>query len=178
MQRGRTDIVKTELGDYRIRRASIKDLSKLAELKLGLDLSHKDYPIWPPECDPKEARRSMRKMLEKKGSLILVAESREREPVGMIALHIARRKTRHAGYRKIADIGLMFVKEDQRRKGIGRALVASCIDHLEKRRVQHITLRNVAFNEAGNEFWGSLGFGVLLYIRSAAIGDIKDNLRH
>lgn len=168
--------MKNEKGDYRIRRANIKDLDELAELKLGLDMSHKDFPIWPPECDPKEARRAMRKMLEGKGSLIIVAESREGELIAMISLHIKRRRTRHAGYRKIADIGLMFVKEGHRRKGVGRDLVARSIDLLEKRKVQHITLRSVAFNEVGNEFWDSLGFDVLLYIRSAALGEIKDNI--
>jgi len=145
-------------------------------MKYELDGHHKGMPVWPQERNMREARRTLRKLLDDRRSFVLVAETKEGEAIGMLTYRIVRRETRHSGYRMVADVGMMFVGERYRRLGVGRALVARCIEHLERRGVQHVTLRSVVANAQGNRFWDSLGLKPLLYIRSAPVARVKGKL--
>ncbi|MBR5970491.1 MAG: GNAT family N-acetyltransferase [Lachnospiraceae bacterium] len=50
------------------------------------------------------------------------------------------------------------VREESRRKGIGRQMVLFCIDALKKERINKVCLNAFVINEIGNAFWRSLGW--------------------
>ena len=60
---------------------------------------------------------------------------------------------------EITDLG---VREDERRRGIGRALVAAADDWLRSRGVKRVEVRVASQNPEGQAFGRALGFGDLM----------------
>ncbi len=52
----------------------------------------------------------------------------------------------------------LSVKEEERRKGIGKALVAEALDALREEQITKVALVVFSRNETGNAFWESIGF--------------------
>lgn len=50
------------------------------------------------------------------------------------------------------------VREDHRRKGIGKAMVLYCVNALKKENISSISLVAFTGNDAGNAFWKSIGW--------------------
>ncbi len=50
------------------------------------------------------------------------------------------------------------VREDHRRKGIGKAMVLYCVNALKKENISSISLVAFTGNGAGNAFWKSIGW--------------------
>lgn len=50
------------------------------------------------------------------------------------------------------------VRENCRRQGIGTKLVDTCIDAMKKEGISKVALVAFKYNEAGNDFWESMGF--------------------
>lgn len=161
----------------KVRRARLQDLKTLAQLKYELDLYHKDMPIWPPECDMKEARRTVRALLKDRKHVVFVAESSNKEIVGTVTARVLMRKTLHPEYRKVGEIGVICVEEAYRHQGIGKCLVEACIDHFDKKGVRHVTLRNVVYNQISDRFWRALSLNPILYVRSSTVNEIRGRLK-
>lgn len=60
---------------------------------------------------------------------------------------------------EITDLG---VRPAERRRGIGRALVAAADDWLRSRGVKRVEVRVASQNSEGQGFWRALGFGDLM----------------
>ena len=163
--------------DVKIRHAHLQDLEALAQLKYELDLYHKNMPIWPPECDMREARRTMKTLLKDRRHAIFVAESSNKEIVGIVTTRVLRRKTLHPEYRRVGEIGILHVQEASRRQGVGKCLVEACIDHFDKRGVKHVTLRSVVYNDISDRFWRSLSLNPALYVRSSTVDNVRNRLK-
>ncbi len=158
-----------------VRVANRKDLPTISRLKLELDRFHENMPIWPPESNLREARRSVIKHM-KKGKYF-VAVSPENEIVGFTTARLMRRETVHSGYRRIGEIGFLYVKEDQRRHNVGQHLVSTCINFFEKKGIEHVTTRSVAYNKIVDRFWNKLSFHSVIYVRSTTVRKVKQKLR-
>ena len=50
------------------------------------------------------------------------------------------------------------VREEMRRRGIGRQMVLFCIDALRREQINKVCLNAFVINEVGNAFWKSLGW--------------------
>ncbi|MCR5685956.1 MAG: GNAT family N-acetyltransferase [Lachnospiraceae bacterium] len=50
------------------------------------------------------------------------------------------------------------VHEDFRRRGIGRAMVVSCINALEEEHISNVSLIAFTNNDIGNAFWNTIGW--------------------
>jgi GNAT superfamily N-acetyltransferase len=61
-----------------------------------------------------------------------------------------------------AEITDLMVCADERRRGIGRALVECALDWLKERGVERCEVRVATRNTEGQHFWRSLGFGDLM----------------
>ncbi len=95
-----------------------------------------------------DSREGIERFLRRNPSTCFVAEENGRVTGAVIAGHDGRR-----GY-----IYHTAVAEDQRKRGIGRALVENVMEALEKEGINKAALVVFERNLPGNEFWESIGF--------------------
>jgi GNAT superfamily N-acetyltransferase len=124
-----------------------------------------------------EATSGMKRHLEDRRNPIFVALAPTGEPVGFASTSIAERETVHDDYRRIGTIGLLFVKEEWRKHGVGRKLVSACADHFQKKGVEHLTLRSVVGNKLSESFWDSLSFEPMIFGRSTTVERVNAMLK-
>jgi len=58
-----------------------------------------------------------------------------------------------------AEITDLMVRANERRRGVGRALVERALGWVEERGVERCEVRVASRNAEGQSFWRSLGFG-------------------
>ncbi len=167
--------VKSE--ECRIRFARKADLEYIAELKFRGDEYHSQFDLWPPECEMGEARRTMRKHLGNRKSKIFVAVDGSGHINGFVLIHLKKRDTRHADYKHVGEIGLIYVKQDYWRKGIGTRLVRRAIEYFESKGIEQVTQRVVAPNARGIGFWDSLSFETKVLAKTATVDNVKKRLK-
>ena len=88
--------------------------------------------------------------------LVLLAESAAGEPVGMMTGHVQRRPDLVPGL--FGQIGIAFVREEWRGRGIASALVRRVLAFFAEYGVEQVTLHYVVDNAEAERFWGHLGF--------------------
>ena len=123
-----------------------------------------------------EARRTVKMILKNRRNTVFAAESLTKEIIGVVTARLVRRKTVHSEYGKVGMIGIIYVKDHYRRRGIGKRLVAACIDHFERLGVRHVTLRSVVDNRVSDRFWERLSFAPALYVRSSTVQKLQRRL--
>jgi GNAT superfamily N-acetyltransferase len=95
-----------------------------------------------------------------------VAEKSDHRIVGCLTATIQARRCPDGDYRRVGAIGGAFVEKRYRKKGIGGQLVEAAAQFFSRRRVKHITVRNVVFNELANRFWEQLSFRPVIHTRT------------
>jgi GNAT superfamily N-acetyltransferase len=61
-----------------------------------------------------------------------------------------------------AEITDLMVRENERRRGVGRGLVERALAWVEERGVERCEVRVASLNAEGQRFWRSIGFGDLM----------------
>jgi ribosomal protein S18 acetylase RimI-like enzyme len=61
-----------------------------------------------------------------------------------------------------AEITELYVRDADRRRGVGRALVDAALDWVRGRGIERVEVRVAARNAEGQAFWRELGFGDLM----------------
>jgi len=142
-------------------------------LKFRGDEYHSQFDLWPPECEMGEARQVIRKHLGNRKSKIFVAVDGTGHINGFVLIHLKKRDTRHADYKHVGEIGLIYVQPEHRRKGIGTRLVRHAIEYFESKGIEQITLRVVAPNARGIGFWESLSFETKVLAKTTTVDNVK-----
>ena len=151
-------------GDVRVRRARARDLPALTRLWRELigfleALGGQDFRL----AHGAEAgwKRYLQGHLGRADKLSLVAET-DGEPVGFLLASLERRPGIFME-RDFGHISDVYVQEPERRKGVGKALVAEALRWFEAKRVGRIRLQTDARNTLGFEFWKKLGFETTVF---------------
>jgi ribosomal protein S18 acetylase RimI-like enzyme len=130
--------------DIRIRKAKLRDARQLAALICELGY----------ETTSSEMRRRLKMILNDARYGTFVAEI-EREICGMIGTltHMSHEHNDLSG-----KIIALVVSENQRRSGIGRALITSAEKEFVKRNITRVTLTTRFAREEAHQFYEALGF--------------------
>lgn len=151
-----------------VRQATIRDLSALAALRLALLREESRNPFFAnPHPDAgRRALRLTRKELLARDQVVLLA-ARHGDIVGMLRCRAVRRTPLVADSRH-AVVTTVFVRPDDRRQGVLRALLGAADGWCRRRRIRDMRLQCALSNETGRKAWESLGFqpAELLYLRS------------
>jgi len=163
----------TTRGNVSIRVARERDLQSIVELKHKLDKHHEIPGLWPPEGGRRRIFARYRQMLRQPTARLFVAERSSRDVVGYLTVTILTRTCPDRDFRRIGMIADAFVEREDRRQGVGTALVEAAVRFLSSRRIKHVTLRNAIGNRSANAFWESLSFKPVLYTRTSALERLK-----
>lgn len=107
-----------------------------------------------------EIRKLVAAELSDRDALVLLHEE-QGIACGLCMTRIQRAPSIHRETLR-AEIGELFVREEARRRGIGRALVESALAWARERGVDRVVVRVGAANQAGQAFWRRIGFGAFM----------------
>jgi GNAT superfamily N-acetyltransferase len=148
-----------------VRQASLRDLDAVVQLRLALLREHPDHPIYGrlrKDVDAR-ARDLFASQLRSVTEAILLADVgtetvgilRCVEAVGSPLLEPSR----------YAYVSSVYVRPDQRRRGVLRALVAAADGWSRERQLGQMRLHNVDGSEMAERAWSALGFDVVEQVR-------------
>jgi len=148
----------TAISDDRIRRATARDLDRVVVLWSALTEHHAahDAVFTPRSGAEAEIRRLLDATLRDPDAAIFVCEG-EIGFVGYCVVRVARAPSILMETER-AEITDLLVGENERRRGLGRALVGCALRWVEERGVARCEIRVHARNAEGQAFWRSLGF--------------------
>jgi GNAT superfamily N-acetyltransferase len=149
----------------RVRQASIRDLDAVVELRLALLREHPDHPIYGrlrTDVDAR-ARDLFATQLRSITEVIFLADVENRtagilrcvEAIGSPLLEPAR----------YAYVSSVYVRPEQRRRGVLRALVGAADRWSRDRGILQMRLHNVDGSAMAERAWSALGFGVVEQVR-------------
>lgn len=129
---------------FTLRRAERRDAAVIAALATDLG-----YP-----SDDATISRRLEALMRSDGDAIFVAETGGATVTGWVHVTIARR----LGSDGFAEICGLVVARDQRRRGIGRGLVARAGDWARSRSLSALRVRSNTVRSAAASFYTELGF--------------------
>lgn len=143
----------------RVRSAGERDLDRVAALASLLFAQHAEgaarFALEPGRED--ELRVVLTGFLRDPSRRLLVAEASDGNLLGFAVAAITRRPGPFAE-RERGEIDWLFVREETRRQGAGRALVAAALAWLRERGVARVEIQVARANASGSAFWRALGF--------------------
>lgn len=142
-----------------VRRARPQDLDRVAALWIALTEYHASldalYALRKGAED--EVRRIVAAQLRDPDTACLVYDEGPRL-AGLCIVRVDRAPPVHAEVCR-GEITDLFVHEEARRRGIGRALVGSAVSWARGRGATRLEARVAANNPTGRAFWEASGFG-------------------
>ncbi len=146
----------------RIRRARVRDLDRVAALWTAMTRHHEALdPLFHMRKDAgDELRKLLREILRDSDATALVY-ALDDDLRGMCIVRIDRAAPilEEVERAEITDLG---VREDMRRRGIGRALVGAALSWIAQRGVARVEVQVAHANREAQAFWRALGFGDLM----------------
>ncbi len=93
-------------------------------------------------------------------SYVLAIE--DQQPIGYISVQLQKGPPVFE-YPQIGFIDGLYVKDEYRRRGIGKKLVSLALEWLQDKAIVRIQLTVAALNQGGIDFWKNCGFTELMY---------------
>jgi len=145
-----------------VRAARMRDLDRVAAMWSAITRHHQRLdPLFRMRSDAEaELRELLAALLRDPEAEILVYDEGGDLP-GMCIVRIDRAPPilEETARAEITDLG---VRDDMRRRGIGRRLVEEALAWVEASGVGRVEVQVARGNEEGQGFWRSQGFGVLM----------------
>ncbi len=149
----------------RVRRATRADLPAIVARWLELMATHQAIdPVLYATADHAEGtyRAFVRRHFDKPDSVVLVAtDAGDRDVLGYLVGGGGQR----APMFRVRQVGMIFdlaVRPDQRRRGVGGALVDAALAHFQQRGMPFVQVNFDPGNQSASAFWPARGFEVLL----------------
>jgi ribosomal protein S18 acetylase RimI-like enzyme len=140
-----------------VRPATRRELDRVAALWTLLLAHHAGEASLAPAARPEAALREHLEALLAGGDAALLVAEAEGELAGFAALRALRRPALFAETRR-GEIEALYVREERRRAGVGRALAGASLRWMAERGLSRAALQVAAGNAAGQAFWRALGF--------------------
>ena len=145
-----------------IRPAAARDVPRVAALWSAIHAHH--APLDPQFRVRRDVERALAALVEDElreaDAAVFVGETGP-EVVGFCAVRLraAPALLAEAGRAEITEL---YVRDADRRRGIGRALADAALGWVRGRRIDRVEVRVAARNAEGQAFWRALGFGDLM----------------
>jgi ribosomal protein S18 acetylase RimI-like enzyme len=140
-----------------VRPAARRELDRVAALWTLLLAHHAGTPALAPAARPEAAVRAHLDALVASGDGALLVAEREGVLAGFAALRVLRRPPLFAETER-GEIEALYVREEARRSGVGRALAEASLAWMAARGLRRAAIAVAADNAAGQAFWRALGF--------------------
>ena len=162
------------MSSWTIREAQESDVDQMLELRLALQdhMERRNSRIWRLSAQGREEiREQLTQIFPDEDAIAFVAQDDNGDLVGMITGRVDmsdRYVPATAG-----SIGLLFVSESWRRRGIGAGLVRMLCQFFASRSIEAISVRYVVENDEAVQFWNKLGFRPIIITASNRLRDLE-----
>jgi GNAT superfamily N-acetyltransferase len=159
-----------------VREAMLHDLDALVELQLLLQAhcERSNGSVWRITEEGKRLlRQKLKDLLEDEKSRVFVAEADE-EIVGYASGQTLSREDYLPS--RVASISIVFVREEYRKRGVGRRLVMELYRFFDSTGAEQVTLRYIVGNSEAESFWTQLGFKPLIITASITPAQLKNKI--
>ena len=140
-----------------VRSAQLRELDRVAALWTLLLLHHAAAPGFAPAAGSEPAVRAHLSELAGDPAAALLVAERDGSLAGFAALRAVRRPPLFAETER-GEIEALFVRREDRRAGVGRALAEEALRWMAARGLPLAALQVAVANDAGQRFWRALGF--------------------
>ncbi len=144
-----------------VRPAAAHELDRVAALWTLLLAHHAGAPALLAARRPEAALRAHLLALLADPDAALLVAARGDALAGFAALRVVRRPPLFAETER-GEIEALFVRPDERRRGVGRELAEAALQWLRARGLRRAALQVAASNEEGQRFWRALGFAAAM----------------
>jgi len=100
---------------------------------------------------------------------------KEKEVIGFAYGEVSYRTTYTPN--NIGQISIVYIREEFRRKGIGRQLVEELCKFFSSKNVEEVTLNYIIGNKEAEGFWGILGFEPVRISANLGFEELMEQLR-
>lgn len=167
MSRARRRAYPLCMSDVRVRAGVAADLPALRDLWRQLEAVQGPARTLPPVPDAEErALASFAAAVDDPDARLLVAE-RDGRVVGMALARLDRPSK--MSDEQVVDLGRVVVREGERGRGVGEALVDAAEEFARARGVRFLSAKIFAANAGAVAFWERLGFGLSFELRMRRI---------
>jgi GNAT superfamily N-acetyltransferase len=157
-----------------VRRAGPADLPALSGLFDELDRLQRDWRVFTPRRGVADEVAATYRQVGARPDVVVVVAEDGAEPVGM-AFGEATTPSRFSDERALELSGVV-VREDRRREGIGRLLVAEALRFAREQGLDWITLKTFDPNGDALAFWTAIGFTPRLVQLVAPVDHVTSRL--
>jgi GNAT superfamily N-acetyltransferase len=154
----------------RVRAATPRDLDRLAALASLLFAEHASagarFALVPGR--EHELRALLAGFARDPSHALLVAEEAGGSPLGFVLASLVRRAGPFVE-RERGEIGWLFVREEARRRGVGRGLAQAAIVWLGEHGAGRVEVQVQRDNPGGRAFWSAQGFAPAMDVLERAL---------
>ncbi|MDQ2665655.1 MAG: GNAT family N-acetyltransferase [Gemmatimonadota bacterium] len=156
-----------------VRRATVRDLDAVMQLRLALLREYPDHPIYgrlQPDVSARARTLFDAQLRSPSDSIFLASFARARgrgaaaESVGILRCTESTNSPLLMPLR-YAYVSSVYVRPDARRRGVLRALLAAAEQWARARGLEEMRLHNVADSVSAEGAWSALGFAVVEHVR-------------
>lgn len=123
--------------------------------------------------DVEDVARSIAR-LETEPSERLIVAVIEDKPVGVV--HLRRAPISPLHIQDAIQLGFMHVRNDARRRGVGRSLLEAAADWADEKDSQHIVAAVAASSRDANRFMARLGLAQIAVVRASTVSGLRSKL--
>ena len=152
----------SEIDRGRVRRATLRDLDRVAALWTAI--THHHEPLEPVFRMRRDADGELRELLlglqqDSDAAIFVYDEAGDLPGMCIVRLDRSPPIMEELERAEITDLG---VREQARRRGIGRLLVERALQWVRESGVERVEVQVAVANREGQAFWRALGFGDLM----------------
>jgi ribosomal protein S18 acetylase RimI-like enzyme len=159
----------------RIRPAEHEDVKDLTALITSIDTTAGVFSGRALiDHDETHIQTRLEEILEEAGRTLLVAVDDAAELVGLLVARFS--EIGAIDLTPVLHISHLLVAPKQRRRGVGRALLAAAVHVAEEREVDRVVATAAAGSREANRYLARLGFAPLVVHRVASLGTLRRSL--
>lgn len=168
---------QNEMANWTIREAQESDVDKMLELRLALreHMEKRNSRFWRlSDRGREEIRKQLTQIFPDADAIAFVAQDESGNLVGMITGRVDTND--RCVPSTTGSIGLLFVSESWRRRGIGTKLVRKLCQFFASRNIEIISVGYVVENEEAVQFWSKLGFQPVIITASNNLHNLEQKI--
>ena len=160
--------------NVRVRPATPDDLPALVAVVRSVDLNLGTFGRPQHDISDEQLAERLGRLLAQESRVVLVAADDAGEAAGMLSA-----RTEEVGaieFTRVLHVTHLVVVPRQRRRGVGRSLLAAAVHYADEQGIEHVLADAAAGSREGNRYLARIGFAPVVLHRIAPTSVLRRSL--